>query len=57
MRHADRLLHRTRTGEFIRSAGEGTAMSIEWRHDADHALEQARREGRWVLLDFSAAPT
>jgi hypothetical protein len=29
---------------------------IEWRTDADSALEEAGREGRPVLLDFTAAP-
>jgi hypothetical protein len=31
-------------------------MEIQWRRDADQVLEQAKREGRTVLLDFSAAP-
>ena len=31
-------------------------MSIDWRRDVDTALEDAGREGRPVLLDFSAAP-
>lgn len=30
--------------------------SIQWSHDFDGALARARREGRPVLLDFSAAP-
>jgi len=29
---------------------------IEWRDDIDATLEQARRERRPVLLDFTAAP-
>jgi len=31
-------------------------MPIDWSHDFEDALERARREGRSVLLDFSAAP-
>ena len=31
-------------------------MGIQWRHDIDGALEDARRASRPVLLDFSAAP-
>jgi hypothetical protein len=31
-------------------------LNISWRRDPDAALEQARREHRWLLLDFSAAP-
>ena len=30
--------------------------SINWKHDADAALDEARRASRMVLLDFSAAP-
>jgi hypothetical protein len=29
---------------------------IAWRHDFEHALEDAKRANRHVLLDFSAAP-
>ena len=31
-------------------------MAIQWRHDVDQVLEDARTQGRRVLLDFSAAP-
>ena len=31
-------------------------MEIRWRTDVDAAMEQAKREQRWPLLDFSAAP-
>jgi hypothetical protein len=31
-------------------------MEIRFRHDVDRALEDAKRQGRPVLLDFSAAP-
>ena len=31
-------------------------MEITWRHDVDRALEDAKAQGRPVLLDFSAAP-
>jgi hypothetical protein len=30
--------------------------SIDWKRNAEAALEEARRTGRMVLLDFSAAP-
>lgn len=31
-------------------------MSIEWRKDADEALEEARSSDRPALFDFNAAP-
>lgn len=31
-------------------------MEIQWRSDADAAIADAKREGKPVLLDFSAAP-
>lgn len=31
-------------------------MNIEWRKDVDPALADAKRQGKPVLLDFSAAP-
>jgi uncharacterized protein YyaL (SSP411 family) len=31
-------------------------MEIQWRDDADAALADAKRDGKPVLLDFSAAP-
>ena len=31
-------------------------MSITWKKNVDAALEEARVEGRPLLLDFSAAP-
>lgn len=31
-------------------------MAIQWQHDLDHALEEARSAKHPVLLDFSAAP-
>lgn len=31
-------------------------MPIQWSHDFEGALESARRQGRPILLDFSAAP-
>ena len=30
--------------------------SINWKHDAEAAFEEATRTSRMVLLDFSAAP-
>jgi uncharacterized protein YyaL (SSP411 family) len=30
--------------------------TINWREDVDAALADAKREGRPVLIDFSAAP-
>jgi hypothetical protein len=32
------------------------ANEITWGHDLDAALAQAAKEGKAVLLDFSAAP-
>jgi hypothetical protein len=31
-------------------------MEINWRHDVDRVLEDARTQRKPVLLDFSAAP-
>ncbi len=31
-------------------------MEINFRHDVDNVLEQAKKQGKPVLLDFSAAP-
>jgi uncharacterized protein YyaL (SSP411 family) len=31
-------------------------MAIEWKNDADQALEEAKRSGKPLLLDFTAAP-
>jgi hypothetical protein len=31
-------------------------MAINWSHDPDAALAEARKRGRPVFLDFSAAP-
>lgn len=31
-------------------------MQINWRHDVDVVLTEAKAERRPVLLDFSAAP-
>jgi hypothetical protein len=31
-------------------------MSVEWNHDIDAALNQAKTESRLVLIDFSATP-
>jgi hypothetical protein len=30
--------------------------AIDWKRNAEAALNEARRTGRMVLLDFSAAP-
>ncbi len=35
---------------------EERSMEIQWRNDVDAALADAKREGRPLLLDFSAAP-
>lgn len=37
-------------------AGGETYMMIPWRHDIDAVLNEARAEGRSVLMDFNAAP-
>jgi hypothetical protein len=31
-------------------------MDINWRHDIDRVLNEAKEQKRPVLLDFSAAP-
>ena len=31
-------------------------MEIQWRHDVEQVLRDARAQQRPVLLDFSAAP-
>ena len=31
-------------------------MKINWRHDVDQALNDARAQKKHLLLDFSAAP-
>jgi hypothetical protein len=31
-------------------------MEINWRHDIDRVLSEAKEQNRPVLLDFSAAP-
>ena len=31
-------------------------MEIKFRHDVDRVLEDAKRQNKPVLLDFSAAP-
>ena len=31
-------------------------MEIQWRHDYDAVMNDARTQGRPILLDFSAAP-
>jgi uncharacterized protein YyaL (SSP411 family) len=31
-------------------------MSIEWSHDVDAAIAQAKDTNKPILLDFSAAP-
>ncbi len=31
-------------------------MAIEWRTNADDALAEAKRDGKPLLLDFTAAP-
>jgi uncharacterized protein YyaL (SSP411 family) len=34
----------------------GVKMPINFRHDVDNALKDAKRQNKPVLLDFSAAP-
>jgi hypothetical protein len=33
-----------------------TTQAIGWRHDYEGALSDAQRQGKLMLLDFSAAP-
>ena len=37
-------------------ARDATQRAIEWRHDVDQALQDARAQRRPLILDFSAAP-
>jgi uncharacterized protein YyaL (SSP411 family) len=37
-------------------AKKEVTLEIHWRHDADAALEEAKRKRQPVLLDFTAAP-
>jgi hypothetical protein len=46
--------------EKIRESGSyktpGVTMKIEFRHDVDQVLKDAKSQQKPVLLDFSAAP-
>ena len=47
------------TGHFSCSPfgiGWEKPMEIEFRHDVDNVLREAREQNKPVLLDFSAAP-
>lgn len=33
-----------------------TAREIAWKHDFDRALQDAKTQKKYLLLDFSAAP-
>ena len=50
--------YRVRRGRCIGSAIMATATEqlIAWSTDFDAGLERARNTGKYVLLDFSAAP-
>jgi len=37
-------------------AARGGRMEINWRHDVDQVLKDAKAQDKPVLLDFSAAP-
>lgn len=55
--HADETIGGPMRAAFADGAGaRRRAMVIHWRRDADAAIEQAKHEQRWLLLDFSAAP-
>jgi uncharacterized protein YyaL (SSP411 family) len=38
------------------SVPEEATMAIEWQTNADDALAEAKRGGKPLLLDFTAAP-
>ncbi|HKS21410.1 MAG TPA: hypothetical protein VJZ76_01330 [Thermoanaerobaculia bacterium] len=38
------------------SVPEEATMAIEWQTNADDALAEAKRDGKPLLLDFTAAP-
>jgi hypothetical protein len=49
----------SRTEESCNGRGlnvENPKMQIEWRHDVDRVLDEAKSRGRPVLIDFTAAP-
>jgi hypothetical protein len=37
-------------------AGEEDPVAIAWRKDVDAALQEARKAGKHLLVDFNAAP-
>ena len=41
---------------FLREPSTGDTMEINWSHDVEKVLADARNKRRRVLLDFSAAP-
>lgn len=50
------LRHRRRAFARHLTRPEEATMSIEWRDDADAAMEEAADRGVATLLDFNAAP-
>ena len=40
----------------VASLQPGAGMNIDWRHDIDRVLADAKDTRKYVLLDFSAAP-
>ena len=46
-------LHRA---SFLIAPTKGTTMEIQFRHDVDRVLEEAKEQKKPVILDFSAAP-
>ena len=51
-----RLLSSCRVPILQYNLQEDWTMEINWRDDVDAALADAKRDGRPLLLDFSAAP-
>jgi hypothetical protein len=37
--------------------GDNTGMALQWRHEPDAALAEAKDQSKPLLIDFSAAPT
>jgi hypothetical protein len=45
-----------RSARFLRVSRVEAHMAIAWKKDVDEAMKEARASGRFLLLDFNAAP-
>jgi hypothetical protein len=53
---ASRELASLRVDRLDRQLAQGGSMGVNWGNDADAAIAEAKRSGKLVLLDFTAAP-